>query len=250
MEDINLTLVSIDPKLTTNYIESKYFANYTEKKKEIVTEAYPFFNHQNIYEIHVHTFLNSDEQSNVITLLKNLLSHEVVTCDSKRFMIVKCLGKMPSKVALFLKESTEKYFNTTSFIFACRSISHLPKYLMNTSLVIRIPAQNTLFKKTMLDTLIEQFFKGNIKLRDVCLRLSASGISFAEISKSTVNLFADLSHETMDIYKIVNIVAEMEHKSHIVNKDLFVLENYLNILYTEWQMQNQTLSKMLNLEIS
>jgi len=42
----------------------------------------------------------------------------------------------------------------------------------------------------------------------------------------------------------------MEHKSHIVNKDLFVLENYLNILYTEWQMQNQTLSKMLNLEIS
>ena len=233
MEDINVTLVSVNPRLITSYLELHYVPSFTDKKKECTTEVYPFYNYKDIYEIHVHSCLNSDEQSNIITLLKNLLCHEIVTGHGKRFMILKCLGKMPQKIGLYLKECTDQYFKTTSFIFTCRSIAHLPKYLLSTCLLVRIPAatESTLFKTSILDALLEHFFKGKIKLRDVCLRLSASGISFIEISKSVINLFHSHEH----IHRIVSIVAEMEYKSHIVNKDLFVLENYLNLLNTEWQ---------------
>lgn len=87
--------------------------------------------------------------------------------------------------------------------------------------------------KTTLHTLVHTFLKNKLTLREFCLRISASGISVSELALTILKIFTEFKSHLM--FDVSYLVAAMEHNTHIVNKDFFVIENYMNLvqdLYT------------------
>lgn len=232
---MNIAVVSPSPKRAMEFIKEKYPEFTNGKKLVAATSTTPaFYNHGDMYEFLISNVMNSDEQDGFCTFIKPLLSYKnVVDQDCKKTVFLKLFGRMPSRMTLIIKDCVEKYHITTCFIFICASVSHLPKPILNTCMIVRVPDNLNIEQDKQyncLDTTLQLFFNNKFKLRDTCLRLSASGISFAEIAKSVIKVCIDhYGEDDESMRKVVSIAAAMEHKSHIVNKDMFVLEHYLNL---------------------
>lgn len=83
--------------------------------------------------------------------------------------------------------------------------------------------------KSKLDTFLYEFIVNRkFKIHDGCIKLSASGISVAEICKGILRI---VNKEPGA--KLIALLAEFDQKSSVVNKEIFALEYYIQQIILE-----------------